>query len=201
MLESKNKRLETELKKLEAEEPQYREYLNSKDIVSKALPFLYKYGVTDEDIINMTSVVTAYFNGNIIFNPDLKPENMIDKNKTIKKEPYWKSLINEIKNLGDINSQITNRRSYLQVIKKETDGLYSQRQKLNEETLKSAQLLNSLNSQLSSFIEFIKQFIMFSANYTNKITFFVHQPLFIVNVTTSGDSKDNSNINPNDKST
>jgi hypothetical protein len=199
--ELKIKELETKLKKLEAEEPQYRDYLESKVIVSKSLPFLYRYGVTDEDIINMTSVVTAWFNGNIIFNPNLKPENMIDKNKPIKKEPYWKSFIQEIKNLGDINSQIVNRRSYLEVIKKEIDGLYSQRQKLNEETLKSGQLLNSLNSQLSSSIEFIKQFIMFFGNKTNNITFFMYQPLFIVNVTTSGDSKDNSNINPNDKST
>ncbi|HKR74870.1 MAG TPA: hypothetical protein VJR94_12260, partial [Candidatus Nitrosocosmicus sp.] len=199
--ESKIIELKAQLKKLEEEEPRFKEYLHSNDIVSKALPFLYKYGVTDEDIINMTDVVAAYLNGNVIFDPDLRAENTNDKNKLIRKTDYWKWFIHEIKNLGDINYQITNQRSNLEAIKKEIDRLYSQRQQLNEETLKSGQLLNSLNSQFSAFIEFIKQFIMFSSNNTNKIMFFVYQPLFIVNVTTSGDSKDSSNINPNDKST
>lgn len=193
--------LKVQLKKLEDEEPRYREYLHSNDIVNRALPFLYRFGVTDEDIINMSALVTAYFNGNIIFNPDPQPENMIEKNKLIKKTDYWKLFISEIKNLGDINSQTVNRRSYLEVIKKEVDRFYSQRQKLNEETLKSGQLLNSLNSQLSSFIEVIRQFIMFSVNNTNKKTFIVYQPLFFVNVTVVRDSKDDeSDINPSDKS-
>ena len=63
--ETKIKEVKAELKKLEDEVPQYREYLQSKDILSRSLPYLYKFGVTDDDIINMTHVVTAYLNGNI----------------------------------------------------------------------------------------------------------------------------------------
>jgi hypothetical protein len=196
--ELKIKELETKLKKLEAEEPQYRDYLDSKIIVSKALPFLYRYGVTDEDIINMSDVVVAFFNGNIIFNPNLQSGDLTDENKQIKKTYYWKAFIQEIKNLGDINSQIKKQRSDLELIKKEIDGLYSQRQKLNEETLKSSQLLNSLNSQFSSYIEFVKQFIIFSVNNTNKKIYIVYQPLFIVNVTINGDSSDDDNTNTNE---
>ncbi len=199
--ESKIIELEAKLKKLEDEVPGYKERLQSQFNALGALQYLYKFGVTDEDIINMTAIVIAYLKGHIIFNPDLQPENMIEKNKLMKKTDYWKLFISEIKNLGDVNSQTANRRSYLEVIKKEIDRLYLQRQKLNEETLKSGQSLNSLNSQLSSFIEFTKQFIMFSVNNANKKTLFVYQPLFFVNVTTNGDFKDDSNINLNDKGT
>jgi hypothetical protein len=70
--------------------------------------------------------------------------------------------------------------------------LDSQRQKLNEQTLLSGQLLNSLNGQISSFMESIKQ-IIFHVKDSNKM-YIVNQPLFFMHVTTSYDSKDDNNI-------
>lgn len=194
--ESKIKELETKLKELEAEEPRYKEYLISKDIVSRALPFLYKFGVTDDDIINMSDVVMAYLNGNIIFRPNQHSENLVDENKFIMKSYYWRSLIREIKNLGDINSQIENQHSYLKSIKKEIEDLNSQRQKLNEQTLLSGQILNTLTFRLSSFMEFFKQ-IMQPVKDTNNMLI-VYQPLFFINVIFKDDPKDDdNNINTN----
>ncbi|MBA2268828.1 MAG: hypothetical protein H0W19_10935 [Nitrosopumilus sp.] len=190
--ETKIKEVKTELKKLEDEVPEYKEYLQAKDIISRSLPYLYKFGVTDDDIISMTDVVTTYLNGNITFNPNPQSENIVDENKLIKIPYYWRSFINEIRNLGNINSQITKQRSYLDAIRKEIDDLNSQRQNLNEQTLLSGQLLNSLNGRLSYFIESLKQ-IMFSVKELNKM-FIVYQPLFFIHVTTSGDSKDDNNI-------
>ena len=150
--------------------------------------YLYKYSVTDDDIINMADVVTAYFNGNITFNPNLQSKNIVDENKLITKSYYWKSFINEIRNLGDINSQITKQSSHLDTLKKEIDELNSQRQKLNEQTLLSGQILNSLNDRLSYFVESLKQIIV-SAKDQNKMSI-VYQPLFFIHVTTSSNSKD-----------
>ena len=195
--EAKIKEVKAELKKLEDEVPEYREYVQSKDILSRSLPFLYRYGVTDDDIISMTDVVTAYFEGNITFDPNLKSENIVDENKLIKMPHYWKLFIDEIRKLGNVNSEIIKQRSYLDAIRKEIDDLNSQRQKLNEQTLLSGQLLNSLNGQLSYFIDSIKQ-IMFSARELNKI-FIVYQPLFFMHVTTNSDSKDDDNINKENK--
>jgi hypothetical protein len=189
--ETKIKELKTELEKLESEGSQYKEYLRSKDIVL-VLSFLHRNGVTKEDIINMTDVVTAYLNGDIIFNPNLQSGNLYKENRVTNATNNWISFIHELKNLGDINSHIANQSSYLETIKREIDGLYSQRQKLNEQTLLSGQLLNSLNSRLSSFMEFIKQ-----------IMFIVYQPLFFINVTAGNDPKDENNdgnIDANDKS-
>ena len=69
--ESKITELQTELKKLEDEVPGYKEYLQSRVFISGALQYLYKYHVTDDDIINMTDIVTAYKDGNIILNSKL----------------------------------------------------------------------------------------------------------------------------------
>lgn len=194
--EPKIMELELKLKKLKAEEPHYREYLISKDIVSRALSFLYKFGVTDDDIINMSDVVMAYLNGNITFRPNQQPEDLTDENRLIVKSYYWKSFILEIKNLGDINSQIENQRSYLKSLKKEIVDLNSQRQKLNEQTLLSVQILNTLTFRLSSFMEFFKQ-IMHPVKDTNNMLI-VYQPLFFINVIFRDDPKDDdNNINTN----
>jgi hypothetical protein len=112
-----------------------------------------------------------------------------------RKGHYWKLFIDEIRNLGDINSQIRKQGSVLDTIRKEIDDLNSQRQKLNEQTLLSGQLLNGLNAQFSSFLEFIKQ-IMFLIKETNRILI-VYHPLFFINITTSDSSKEDDNENDN----
>ena len=190
--ETKINEIKIEMKKLEDEVPGYKEYLQSRVFISRSLPYLYKFGVTDDDIISMAEVVTAYLNGNITFNPNLQSKNIVDENKLITKSYYWKSFINEIRNLGDINSQITKQSSHLDTLKKEIDELNSQRQKLNEQTLLSSQILNSLNDRLSYFVESLKQIIV-SAKDQNKMSI-VYQPLFFIHVTTSYDSKDDDNI-------
>jgi predicted nucleic acid-binding Zn-ribbon protein len=196
--ETKINDLKTEKKKLESEVPGYKERLQSQVNALGVLQYLYRYGVTDDDIINMSDVVMAYLNGNITFKLNQQTENIVDENKFIRKPYYWRSFINEIKNLGDINSQIANQSSYLEEIKKEVDNLNSQRQKLNEQTLLSGQLLNSINAQFPYFMESIKK-IMLSIKETNKM-FIIYQPLFLINVTIRGDPKDDNNKNIKDKS-
>ena len=48
----------------------------------------------------MTGVVTAYANGNIIFNPNVQSENIADKNKLFRISDYWKLFIHELKIWG-----------------------------------------------------------------------------------------------------
>ena len=114
---------------------------------------------------------------------------LIDENKLIKKAYYWNSFINEIRNLGDINSQIRKQGSVLESIKKEIDVLNSQRLKLNDQTLLSGQILNSLFGQLAYLVESLKQ-IMISTRELNKI-FILYQSHFLIFVNISGNSKNN----------
>ena len=190
--ETKIKEIKTEMKKLEDEMPGYKEYLQSQVFISRTLESLYKSGVTNDDIINMTDVVTAYSKGDITFDPNLQYKNKVDKKISITMSQYWKSLISEIRNLGDINSQNKKQSSYLGKLKEEIDNLNSQRQKLNEQTLLSIQILNSLNNRLSYFVDSLKE-IFVSAKDQNKM-FIVYQPLFFIHVTASGNSKDENSM-------
>jgi hypothetical protein len=158
-----------------------------------SLQYLHKFGVTDDDIISMTNIVTAYLNGNITFDPNLQSESIIDENKLIKKAYYWKSFISEIRNLGNINSQVIKQRSYLDILKREIYDLNSQRQKQIEQILSSGQLLGSLCDRLSTLMEFLKQIIV-STKELNKI-FIVYQPHFLIQVLLNGFSKDNDDKN------
>ena len=155
--ESRINEIKVELEKLEDEVPGYKERLQSQVNAFGVLQYLYKFGVTDDDIINMSHIVTAYLKGNITFDPDLPTEDIVDENKLIKKAYYWQSFINEIRNLGDINSQIRKQGSVLELIKKEIQELNSQRLKLNEQTLISGQVLDSLFSRLTYFVDSLKQ--------------------------------------------
>lgn len=197
--ETKINKLKVEFKKLEDEVPGYKERLQSQVNAFGVLQYLYSFDVTNDDIINMSNVVTAYLNGNITFNPYPQSKRIVDDNKLIKKGYYWKSLINEMKNLGNINIQITNQRSVLDTLKKEVDDMNSQRQKLNEQMLLSGQLLNSLSGRLSDFMESLKQ-IMTIAQQLNNF-FVLYQAHFFINVIiTSGNSKntkDDSNQQEN----
>ncbi len=186
--EARINEIKIELKKLEDEVPGYKERLQSQVNAFGVLQYLYKFGVTDDDIINMSHIVTVYLNGNITFDPDLQSESIVDENKLIKKAYYWQSFINEIRNLGDINSQIRKQGSALESIKKGIQELNSQRLKLNEQTLISGQLLNSLSDQIS-YIETLKQ-IMSSAQELNKI-FILNQSHFFIYVIISGNSENN----------
>jgi hypothetical protein len=155
------------LRILEDEVPGYKEHLQSQVNIFGALQYLYRYGVTDDDIINMTHVVTSYLNGNVTFDPNVRTEDIVDDKKLIRKPYYWESFIREITGLEDINYQIRKQGSVLESIKKEIDMLNSQRGKLNEQTLLSGQLLNSLSDRVSYIIGTLKQ-IMSSAQELNK---------------------------------
>jgi hypothetical protein len=191
--ETKINEIRTEMKKLENEMPGYKEYLQLKVFMIGSLQYLHKFGVTDDDIISMTNIVTAYLNGNITFDPNLQSESIIDENKLIKKAYYWKSFISEIRNLGNINSQVIKQRSYLDTLKREIYDLNSQRQKQIEQILSSGQLLGSLCDRLSTLMEFLKQIIV-STKELNKI-FIVYQPHFLIQVLLNGFSNDNDDKN------
>ena len=67
------------MKKLEDEVPGYKEHLHSQVNAFGVLQYLYKFGITDDDIINMSDVVTAYKNGSITFDPNLPTEDIVDE--------------------------------------------------------------------------------------------------------------------------
>jgi len=195
--ETKINEIKVELKNLEYEVPGYKERLQSQVNAFGVLQYLYKFGVTDDDIINMSHIVTAYLNGNITFDPNLQSGSLVDENKLIKKVYYWKSFINEIRNLGDINSQIRKQGSVLESIKKEIDVLNSQRQKLNDQTLLSGQILNSLFGRLGYFVETLKQ-IMTAVQQLNKV-FILSQSHFLICVVITSRNSKNGNDNLNEQ--
>jgi hypothetical protein len=185
--ETKINEIRMELKKLEDEVPGYKECLQSQLNAFGRLQYLYGYGVTNDDIINMSDVVIAYQNGSITFNPILQSESIVDENGLLRKPYYWKLFINEIKNLGNINSQIIKQSSVLDTIKKEIDELDSQRLKINEQALLSSQILNSLSGRFMYFVETLRQ-IMAIAQQLNKI-FIMYQSHLLICVIVNGNSQ------------
>lgn len=141
----------------------------------------------------MTDIVTGYLNGNILFDPNIQSDNNVDNkndnNNLMKRTHYWKSFISEIKNLGNINFQITKQNSYITTIKREVENLNSQRQKLNEQISLSGQILNSLSIQISYLMGSLKQIVV-SATGLNKMVI-IYQPHFYFYFAKGINGKDN----------
>ena len=159
--ETKINELEQKKKKLEEEVPKYKGYLLSQYAVATTLQYLYLHGVTNNDIIEMNSIVSSFIEGSIIFDPNFQNQKKINinhkGNETIKRTYYWKALINELRRMGSINFEVNKQRSYRDKLKVETDQLNSQFKMINELTITSLRLLNSLSIQFSYLIESLRQ--------------------------------------------
>jgi hypothetical protein len=159
--ETKINELETKKKELEKEVPVYKGYLLSQQATAATLEYLYLHGVTNNDIIEMNSIVLSFIDGSITFDPNFQYQSKVNSNhkgnETIKRTYYWKALINELKRIGSINFEVNKQISYRDKLKLEIDQLNSQFQKINELTTTSLLLLNSLSIQFSYFIESLRQ--------------------------------------------
>jgi hypothetical protein len=159
--ETKINELELKKKKLEKEVPKYKGHLLSQYAAATTLQYLYLHGVTNNDIIEMNSIVSSFIEGSIIFDPNFQNQNKINTNhkgnETIKRTYYWKALIYELRRIGSINFEVSKQRSYRDKLKVEIDQLNSQFKMTNELTITSLRLLNSLSIQFSYLIESLRQ--------------------------------------------
>ncbi len=98
---------------LENEIPQYKSNLLIQSLVAPLLFHLANNGVTNEDIINMSQLVVSFQNSNSLTNTSSQRGNTangIGNNNTEKnsKNETWKLLINKLRSIQNIESEIKN---------------------------------------------------------------------------------------------
>jgi len=193
--ETKINELELKKKELEKEVPGYKGYLLSQHAATTTLQYLYLHGVTNNDIIEMNSIISSFIDGSINFDPNIHNQSEVNThykgNETIKRTYYWNALMSELKRMGSINFEVNKQRSYRDKLKVEIDLLNSQLQKINELTMISLQLLNSLSIQFSYYVESLRQI---KTNMDKKIILC----LFTIYVYTANSKSDSKDTNEDD---
>jgi len=127
--------LQAEKEKPQAEVPEYQWYLQLQGVVGPIIYYLNSNGVTNEDIINLNSLVLSFKNSNFI--DDIAHDeggNNKTKRGTISINKFWKLFIEKIKSLKNIHLEINERLSISNNLKIQIDRLNKKKQE-TEKTL------------------------------------------------------------------
>ena len=109
--ETKIKELRTTMDKLKDEIPQYKSNLQVQSLMAPLMLHLVNNGVTNEDIINMSQLVISLQNGYFLTDTSSQGGNTADGvgNKNTEKNSKnetWKLLINKLRSIQNIDSEI-----------------------------------------------------------------------------------------------
>jgi hypothetical protein len=115
--EAKIDELITIMNKLKNEIPQFKPNLQNQILVAASLPYLMDNGVTNEDIINMTQIVISLQNSPLltsILSQGTNPSKGIGNTntETNSKNETWKLLINKLRTIQSMDSEIQKLNSH-----------------------------------------------------------------------------------------
>jgi hypothetical protein len=111
-------------------------------LVGPSLSNLFQRGIGEQDIIGINQIASEFANNNLQLDLQSEDKNNINKdgkavnsssnnsNNSSDRTEYWKSFIEKLKKLGDINSSIKKQHETLEKIRKETVELNTQKQDL-----------------------------------------------------------------------
>ena len=142
--ETKIKELKTSKEKLMDEIPHYKSNLLIQSHVASLLLHLKNNGVTNEDIINMSQLVISFQNSTFLTNSPSQRGNTangigntangIGNNKTDKnfKNETWKLLIDKLRTMRDIDSEIEKLVIHRNEIRSEINHLNTKKNEIEE---------------------------------------------------------------------
>ncbi len=125
--ETKIKELYAKIDELEKEIPHYKSNLLIQSQVASLLLYLVNNGVTNEDIINMSQLVISLQSGYFLTNISSQGGNEANgiENNTEKNSKYetWKLLINKLRSMPSIDSEIEKLIIHRNELRSETNHL------------------------------------------------------------------------------
>ena len=126
--ETKIKELYAKIDELEKEIPHYKSNLLIQSQVASLLLYLANNGVTNEDIINMTQLVVSLHGSDFLTNTSSQggnTANSIGNKNTEKNSKYetWKLLINKLRSMPSIDSEIEKLIIHRNELRSETNHL------------------------------------------------------------------------------
>jgi hypothetical protein len=160
LLEDKVKEKRNELFQTEQELNNNRLALQLTPFVGTTLQHLFQNGISENDIISINQIVTENANGKLQLDPQgennkdskaVTSNNSNNNNNSSNKAEYWKSFIENLRKLGNINSLIKKQQETLEEIRKETIELNKQKQDLSSQYQTAVYFIGLMAKQIHHF--------------------------------------------------
>ena len=132
-------------------------------LVGPSLSNLFQKGIDEQDIIGINQMASEFANNNLQLDLQSEDKNNINKdgkavssssnnsNNSSDRTEYWKSFIEKLKKLGDINSSIKKQHEKLEKIRKETVELNTQKQDLYSQCQTAVSFIGLVARQIHHF--------------------------------------------------
>ena len=135
--ETKIKELSAKKVELESEIPQYKSNLLIQSQMAPLMLHLKNNDVSNEDIINMSQLVISLQNSNFLTNTLVKGGNTANdignnNNEKNSKSKSWKSLINKLRSIENLDSEIEELYIHRNKLESEIDLLKFEKSKIEE---------------------------------------------------------------------
>ena len=188
---------ESYIKEKDQELAQIKNLLNTQKIALQFQPYivptlqnLFKKGVSEQDIIDISALVTRFEkHNNIDTNSSLneqkdgpivktnKDGNLFGINNNNNRSGFWKSLVDRLGQMQDINLELKKQQENHIKLQKKVNELNIQRQDLYKQCQNTLNLLISVKNALffyNEFIEYLNKDVERRQNFVTK-----YSPLFI----------------------
>ena len=161
LLEDKVKEKRNELFQTEQELNNNRLALQLTPFVGTTLQRLFQNGISENDIISISQIVTETANGKLQLGPQGE-DNKANKTKplmavtaistiAVTETEYWKSFIENLRKLGNINSSIKKQQETLEKTKKEIIDLDKQKQDLSSQCQTAVSFIGLMAKHIHHF--------------------------------------------------
>ena len=169
LLEDKVKEKRKELFKAEQELNNNRLAMQSAPFVGTTLHYLFQNGISESDIISISQLVTETASGKLQLDPQgeyskgstdkgSKAVNVSNSNNNSNRAEHWKSFIENLRKLGNINSSIKEQQQTLEKTKRETSELNRQKQDLSSQCQTAVSFISLMARQIHHFNELVDHY-------------------------------------------
>lgn len=146
--------LRVEMEKMKLQVPEYKYYLRLQGIVSPILVHLNSSGVTNEDIIEINHLVGEFKDSDFLSDPTKQNKSIVvtGRNESEKKIKYWTLFTNRLRNLKNLNAEISKQITKIDHLNEQITKLGGKKEELESNYLS---VVNTLMESICESYKFL----------------------------------------------
>ena len=159
-----------ELNKLNSQIVYYQHILKATPFVGSAITNLFQKGVFEQDILDISKIIETYTNNNASIQHSNKNNNNNIKNNVSKAEQI-SQLINDIQNYKNVDIDIKEKKSELDILQNQINDLDNQKRQIEKYLQNFKSFMNSINNKIFQHKEFTNYFNRFNTINLSSISY------------------------------
>ena len=151
-----------ELNKLNSQIVSYQHILKATPFVGSAITNLFQKGVFEQDILDISEIIETYTNNNDTSIQHSNKNNNNNIKNNVSKAEQMSQLINDIQNYKNVDIDIKEKQSELDILQNQINDLDNQKQQIEKYLQNFKSFMNSINNKIFQHKEFTNYFNRFN---------------------------------------